>query len=297
MKKILAIAIATAISAPAMADLTIGGSADYLVTSTDGNASDSIETNLDITASTTAESGAFIKAYLQLESINAADAGTDQDAATAGVQSAFDIDDNYVQVGNASASVTLGSFGVMSAFNTGDDDFQVDANDYNGHGLWLASGAQDVALNVTVSEALSVQYATTLDSTDTDAYQVAATYAANGLTVVAEYEDAGTDATKGFAVSAATDLQGVGVVVSYAKNEEDMTSAVFQANYSGFQLNVQNDDSGNCTATGCTANTNETSWYGKYTMPLADLAGVSLTVGAGADDASDKFGARIDYKF
>ncbi len=35
MKKILAIAIATAISAPAMADLTIGGSADFDLKDTD----------------------------------------------------------------------------------------------------------------------------------------------------------------------------------------------------------------------------------------------------------------------
>ena len=278
MKKLLAIAVATAISAPAMADLTIGGSADYRAESTDGNMVSTLETNLDFTASTQAENGLFAKTYIQVESFDAGDAGTQ-----------IDIDDNYLEIGNASASLKVGGFAVMSAWATGDDDWQVDnTGNYAGHGLWLANGTQDAALTLNVVDGVSVQYATTLDSTDTDAYQLAATVVAGGVTVVAEYEDAGTDATKGFAASVSTTVSDVAVNVSYAKNEADTSAAKFMVGYNGLELNVMNDDT--------SAGANETSWYGSYKMALP-VAGTSLTVGAGASDASDTFGARIDYKF
>ena len=292
MKKILAVAVATAISAPAMADLTIGGSADYFLSSTSGDAKDSLETNLDFTATTTADNGVFAKAYLQLESFNAG--GVDgQTANTNGTGSDFDIDDNYLEIGNASASVKVGAFAVNTAFNSGDDDFRVAAPSYEGKSVWLASGTQDVALTVNAAEGVVVQYATTLDATDEEAYQLFASAALGAVSVAVEYENVEAsgvqdDAKTGFGLSASTDLSGVGLVVSYAENEAGANSTVFQANYAGGQLNIQNDD----TAAGVS----ETSWYGAYALPM-DLAGAKITIGAGADDNDELVGARIDYKF
>ena len=55
MKKILAIAVATAISAPAMADLTIGGSTEFNLKSENSTTTHDVETNVQFTASTTAD--------------------------------------------------------------------------------------------------------------------------------------------------------------------------------------------------------------------------------------------------
>ena len=298
MKKILAIAIATAISAPAMADLTIGGSMDYRLQSTDGDLASGMESNIDFNASSEADNGMFIKAYIQLEQWNAD--GTMGANAAQGV----DVDDNFIELGNATASVKLGSFVVPGAWATGDDDWQVApaAGDrYQGHNMWLGNGfgaepvdtraTADAQVTLNVTEGVQVVYSVALDSGATDdAYQLYASADLGGVVVKAELEDTGaTAADEGFAVSAATTVSGVALNVSYAKNEADTSSAKFMASYNGFELNVQNDD----YAAGTDG---ETSYFGSYKTALP-MAGASLTLGAGAGEDSDTFGARIDYKF
>ena len=287
MKKILAVAVATAISAPAMADLTIGGSADYFAKSADSVTSSSLETNLDVTASTTLENGVFAKAYMQLEVF---DAGEVPATATTG---RLDVDDNYLQLGNASANVKLGNFAVNSAFIDGDDDFQVTADAYDGHGVWLASGGtnkQDVAVEITALEGVTVQYATSMDSANTDAYQLYVGATLGDVAVKAEYENvSGDDNATGFAASAATTVENVGLALSYAKNEEDDRTAKAQVKYMGVELNVQSNSTAGAAST--------TSYYGAYGMNLAGIEGATLTLGYGNDDGSDVIGARVVYGF
>ena len=281
MKKILAIAIATAISAPAMADLTIGGSADWTMLSSDGNVDTAIETNIDVKASAEAANGLFVKYVGQIEMINA-----DQ-AATANPE----VDDNYIQVGTADAYLTAGNFVGAGVYVAGNDDYMQGANSYKGATLERAG---DLALNVNAS-GVSLQLAVNADENDTieeGFYRLVATTTVGAVKLGASYEKGETTAaveTTGYAVSAATSFEDVAVAVSYAEEDNSGAStSTINVGYKGLDLNVASDDTGSAT---------ETHYYGSYNLGDMGVAGAKFIVGAGADDDASKFGVNVQYAF
>ncbi|NRP51706.1 MULTISPECIES: porin [unclassified Marinobacterium] len=270
MKKLLAVAVATAISAPAMADLTIGGSADYLLTSTDGSVADSLETNIDINASATAEDGMFVKAYLQIEA-NQADQNASQ---------SFDIDDNKLTVGYDVASVTVGNFVTSSAFVAGNDDYMAGAHGFKAN---ASERASDVALNFAAG-AVSGQIGTNLDEGGADA-TVAYIKADLGMaTVAANYEDE-DGVSEGYGASVSAKLADATVTLSYAENTQtNVGTSNINVAYGAFDVNFSDDEA------------TDSHFYGSYKTALP-VSGASLTVGAGATDDVTKVGANVVFKF
>ena len=294
MKKILAIAIATAISAPAMADLTIGGSAEYNIASEDGATTQSIETNLTISASAAADNGVFVKAFTEIEMIGGGDAND-----------AVDIDDNYLQIGNADVNVMLGYFGTSSAFNSGDDSFEASystaggitagtaaapQNLYKGNSL-DDQNEQDVALNITAIEGLTLQVSGNLSTAGNDDTRAYASYTLGGVTLAGNIQSSDTAADDGYAVSAKTTLGGAVVAVSYASNEDDDNAVAVTANMNGFDVTyVRFEDGAN--------NTDETSFYGAYNVGSLGVPGLNVDLGAGSgSDRETKMGVEVTYAF
>jgi hypothetical protein len=294
MKKILAVAVATAISAPAMADLTIGASTEFNLSTTDGVASESIETNVTFTGSTTMENGSFAKAFIELEAVDGGDAST-----------ALDIDDNYLQIGNAAANVVVGYFGTKSAFNSGDDSFEAPYNTTNGITAGTAAAPQnlykgnsdddaddqEIAINITSIEGVDLQVSGNInDASDTD-MRAYAGLTVGSVALAANIQSSDSSADDGYAVSASTDLSGVAVAVSYAANDDDDTAVAVTGNMNGFDLTyVRFEDGVN--------NTSETSYYGSYALGNMGIDGLSVDVGAGSgSDRETKMGVEVIYSF
>jgi hypothetical protein len=294
MKKILAVAVATAISAPAMADLTIGASTEFNLSTTDGVASESIETNVTFTGSTTMENGSFAKAFIELEAVDGGNADT-----------ALDIDDNYLQIGNAAANVVVGYFGTKSAFISGDDSFEagVDINRginevstiapenlYKGNSDDDADD-QEIALNITSIEGVDLQVSGNInDASDTD-MRAYAGLTLGGVALAANIQSSDTPETDGYALSATTDLAGATVSVSYATNDVDDSATALTANMNGFDVTYVRFEDG-------AANTSETSYYGSYALGNMGIDGLSVDVGAGSgSDRETKMGVEVIYSF
>ena len=282
MKKILAIAVATAISAPAMADLTIGGNAEYNLKNIDGGSTDgttsALETNLTVTGTSTSESGVTLTVFTELE-------------ATAAGSTAIVADDLYMEIATATAGVKLGDFGLNTAFSHGADmaaptatvsGFDADSEDD-------PEDAADVALTFDLS-GVTVQYATSIETADTETSNLYVGGSLGGVDLAANYQKVeGTDASTGFAVSAGTSFEGVAVKASYAKSETDVTTVNFNGSYMGLSLAVETNDAGA---------TDATTYYGAYTIGDLGIPGAAFTVGAGGGDAAgDIVAARINYAF
>ena len=294
MKKILAIAVATAISAPAMADLTIGGSAEYNYANAEGTTTGSLETNLDITASATAENGTFVKAYTQLEMINGGDASF---ASTTANPSGLDIDDNYLQLGNSAAALTVGYFGTKAAWLAGDDSWAPTATvaGYSANTL-DDGGDKEFALDITAIENLAVQISGNYTSGAAKDYTVYAAYTAGDVVIAANLEeDKGADATSGYAVSASTTMGGVALSAAYAQNQVDgsarSASTILNVGYDAISASVRYND---------VADTNETLVYGSYNVGNLGVAGLNVDVGAGYGSESatkSVMGVEVTYAF
>jgi hypothetical protein len=283
MKKILAIAVATAISAPAMADLTIGGSTEYNLASENDTATQGIETNIQFTASTTAENGVFAKAFFELEAID----------------HAIDTDDNYLQIGNAAANVIVGQKAASVAWKGGDDSFQATdtADGISATGTLYTSKTldtiddQEVILNITAIEGLALQVSGNVASASDDTMGVYASYNAGGVTLAANVVSSDTAAEDGFAVSASTAFGDADVAVSYATNEADDTGVALNVGFGAFDVTYVRfeDDS---------ESANETSYYGAYNVGDLGVAGLNIDLGAGSgSDRETKMGVEVTYSF
>ena len=277
MKKIIALAVATAISAPAMADLTIGASARYDARSTNG-ADFGVGTNrvlVSFAGSSTAESGMFVSTAATLQLIGGETNTADTDG------------DNAITIGNAAANVVLGAFEPAGAFSSGADAFELSAvAGYEG-GL-RAREHNNIGLNVTAVEGLTLQISTDIDSADDIRAVVGYDFGAAAVTAAYESVDAGDN---GFTVTAGTTLGGVALNASYGK-QGDVNSTNINASYMGFGIAVQNDDN---------AGAEEQEVYGTYAVSnVAGLEGLTATVGYGSTDVAgndNTYGVRLDYAF
>ena len=282
MKKILAIAVATAISAPAMADLTIGGNAEYNLKNIDGGANDGttsgLETNLTVKGTSTSESGVTLTVFTELE-------------ATAAGSTAVVADDLYMSIGTEAATVHLGDFGLMTAFSHGSDmaaptatvlGFDADSEDD-------PEDAADVALTFDAA-GLTVQVATSIETADDETSNIYVGGSFGGVDLAANYQKVeGSDASTGFAVSAGTSFEGVALKASYAKSETDVTTTNINGSYMGFALAIETNDAGA---------TDATTTYGSYSIGDLGIPGAAFTVGAGGGDTTgDVVAARINYTF
>ena len=277
MKKIIALAVAAAVAAPAMADLTIGASARYDARSTNGG-DFGVGTNrvlVSFAGSSTAESGMFVSTAATLQLIG----GETNTGTTDG--------DNAITLGNAAANVVLGAFEPAGAFSSGADAFQNGAAVAGYEGGLRAREHNNIGLNVTAVENLTFQVSTNLNDADDVRTVVGYDFGAAAVTAAYESVDAGDN---GFTVTASTDLGGVAVAASYGKQGDDKSTNV-NASYMGFGIAFQSDES---------ATASEDEIYGTYAVSnVAGLEGLSMTVGAGTSDAQDDntYGVRLDYAF
>ncbi|QJD71086.1 hypothetical protein [Marinobacterium sp. LSUCC0821] len=315
MKKILAIAIATAISAPAMADLTIGGSARYQVTDTDGATATAGRVQLAVSGRSEGANGAFASygatVNLNMGSTNA------QAATTAGgstlIESTFTsteaiaFDDVTLTIGNADANVQLGEFETFKAFSSGADTFEA-ANTSNGLATSTAAAAAlaggyensaifgrnsgNVQVNLTSIDNLGVSVASRITDADTSVVLGLST-AVSGVSVKAAIEDDSAAGTTGVSATAGMDLNGVALNVSYGKKGTAKSSNI-NASYMGFGVAMQKNENG--------AN-EEDRIFGSYTLEdVAGIAGADVIVGAGSAEynttaSKDIFGVRLSYAF
>ena len=278
MKKIIALAVATAISAPAMADLTIGASARYQADNSAATQGDfDASTNrvlVSVSGSSTAESGMFVSAGATLQMTG--EAGVSRDG------------DNAITVGNAAANVVLGAFEPAGAFSSGADQFQHGGTVASEEGNLRARNMNNVGLNVTAVEGLTFQVSTDLGAEEN--IRTVVGYDLGAVAATAAYE-AIDGADNFFSVTAGTTVGGVALNASYGK-QGDANSTNLNASYMGFGLAVQNDDNGT---------TDEQEVYGSYSVANAGgVEGFTVTVGAGdsdADGVDTRYGVRLDYAF
>ena len=281
MKKILAIAVATAISAPAMADMTISGNARYQADSgTNGEmAASANRMNITVAGSAQSESGNFVAVTSTLNV--SAQAVVAQDG------------DNSFTVGNAAANVVLGNFEPAGAFNSGADAFQNSTNAGYEGGL-RDRETNNIGLNVTAIEGVTLQVSTNVDNQD-DVRIVAGTTMA-GVSVTAGIASSDTAAAAGFGLTVGTTVSDVALNASYAKSDADASSFNLNASYAGLTLAMQNDDNG--------AGLEEQEIYGAYAMADAGgIAGLTVQLGAGTTDSEaaaaedTRYGVRLEYSF
>ena len=276
MKKILAIAIATAISAPAMADLTIGGSARYDLTDTDSVTDSAGRVALAIAGSTEAENGMY--ASYASTVLLGFDGNVTNDTAS-------------MTIGNASASAQMGYFDTYKAFNVGSDTF-VPADSVTGYSA-PADRAKDatdnnIQLTATVAEGTNLIVSTKV-SDDEQNVAVAVTTSVSGVSIGAQYDSAaGSNTDDGVLFTAGTTVEGIALNASYAEAGTAKSTNV-NAAYNGFAIAVARDED---------ASTDETTVYGTYTLAdVAGIAGASVIIGGGSNDTGDKMGVRLNYAF
>ena len=279
MKKILAIAVATAISAPAMADMTISAGARYQMDNASGDMTATANrVNVTIAGTTTADSGMFVSGTTTLQLTGAQSNGQDGD--------------NSLTVGNEMANVVLGSFEPAGAFNSGADQFQMSVNNGYEGGL-RARNMDNIGLNITEVEGVSIQVST--DVANQDDVRLVVGAAMGGVNATVGLASSDDDAADGLGFTVGTTVGGVALNASYASNEADASSMNINASIAGFTLAVQNDEE----ASGA----EESEVYGAYQMANAGgVEGFTVTVGAGKTDLDvagedTRFGARLEYSF
>jgi len=277
MKKIIALAVAAAISAPVMADLTIGGSMRYQVDNGANTAADETDatTNrvlVSFAGSSTAESGLFVAAD---GTAQIAGGDTTQDGGVT------------MTIGNPMANVVLGAGEANAVYTDGGaDTFRVAADDVQVR--VVGRDDSNVILNITAVEGLTLQAMTQINE---DNNRVMGAYDFGMAKVGLGYDDGanGVDVTS---VDVSADLGGVAVGVSHASydNANDDNSTAVRAAYMGFAVAFEAHER---------AGVDYDNWMANYAVAnVGGLEGLKLTVGAGGSDTQDtKAGLRLDYAF
>jgi len=278
MKKIIALAVAAVVAAPAMADLTIGGSTELnLAAESNAAGTHSVETNVQVTAMSESETGMYVKAFAELELLEDANSNVD-------------IDDNYLEIGAAAANVSFGERAAAVAWKGGDDSFAATTSmGYGFTGKKLDSiAAVDTIVNITAVEGLTLQVAGNL-SDNADGTGVYAGYSMGGFGFAANIVN-GSD-EDGYAVSGTAGMGGATVSVSYAKAENKDSGLAVTAAMGAVDVTIarmKDDATGNA----------ETVYYGRYNLGNMGVEGFNVDVGAGSGtDAETRVGAELTYTF
>jgi hypothetical protein len=276
MKKIIALAVAAAVSVPAMADLSIGAGARYTVKNS--GVTDS-RVNVTFSGKSTAESGVFAAANATLQLATAGTVGQDGD--------------RNIIVGNEMANIAFGATEPAGVYSKGTDTFRV-APVLTGSELQervLGRVNENIVVNVTAVEGATIQFAGNVEEDD---MRVVLGTSMGGVAVKAGIDMASSDASTSdaYQLMASTSVGGVGVAVSYESQDDALANSFANvgASYMGFSLNWERAKNNNGSADGL---------YGAY--KVADTAGVpglTTTIGAGsADNADSSYGVRLEYAF
>jgi len=290
MKKIIALAVATAISAPAMADLTIGGSARYQV---DNSAGGDVDTStnrvlMSISGSSTAESGLFVSAGATLQVFGAraeADAtDTDLDGDLVGRDG-----DLAITIGNAAANIVLGDAESAGVYTDGSaDTFRSAPDAVSGRAVGRTNN--NVLVNITAVEGLTAQLSTELNNSN-NRVVLGYDFGAAAAKVGFDSRDGGDS---GYQIDVSSSIAGVAVGVSHATldNATDDNSTAFRASYMGFAVALETHEQNNVDVD---------NWMANYAVANAGgVEGFTVTVGAGDSDVAGSdvnYGVRFDYAF
>ena len=285
MKKIIALAVATAISAPAMADLTIGGSARYQVDNGAGTdtTTDTNRILLSVSGSSTAESGLFVSAGGTFELTGAGATGQDGDMA--------------FTIGNDMANVVIGDAESAGVYTDGSgDQFRVGGTAAQGRVVGRTN--ENVLINVTAVEGLTAQFSTELN---TDNNRLVLGYGFGGINAsvgvdMGDEDNGGVDATQ-FNVN--TSIAGATVGVSVADADETTATATEKStavygSYMGLSVAFEAHELVDGTETD--------NWMASYSVANpGGLEGLTVTVGGADSDLATvegaNFGVRLDYAF
>ena len=274
MKKIIALAVATAISAPAMADLTIGASSRYQLDN--GGADTAATTNrtlVSVSGSSTAESGVFVSAGATLQLF-----GTNGSAGVDG--------NNNIVIGNEAANVAFGATEAAGVYSKGTDAFRV-APAGTLQERVEARNSNAIVLNVTAIEGVTAQLS---GNTTNSNMRLVLGADLGGVALSAGIDSGEVAANDAYQLKASASVADVAVTVSYADMDASNTNFVnVGAAYMGFSLNFEQSD---------VAGTTSNATYGAYSIAnAAGVDGFNVTVGAGSADSGDKMGVRFDYAF
>jgi len=224
MKKIIALAVAAVVAAPAMADLTIGADARYQLDNTGASAN---RVNVVIAGSTTAESGMFVSAKSVLNLTGTAAAAQDGD--------------NNIVVGNAAANIAFGATESAGVYSKGTDAFRVRAAEEKGllQERVQARASSNIVLNVTAVEGLTAQLSGNVED---DSFRTVLGYDMGVAAVKVGIDRAGNDTTAvdAYQLMASTTVADIALAASYANMDfaaEDVTYVNLGASAMGFSLN------------------------------------------------------------
>jgi hypothetical protein len=292
MKKILAIAIATAISAPAMADMTI--TADIETNSTVASNADFAQAGrvaVAIAGKTTADNGMYVSAKTTQEF------GLDANQTQT---------DTYIEVGNADANVKLGYVRDPEVWAQPGDVYIADtgvAAGYQG-GALRGRDANNVILTANAGPAVVTASARDVNGVINMRYTAAA--ALGSVNLSAAFEDSNSastdalnDASSGYVVNVNTVIAGSTVGASFAESDADANAFDVYGTMGSLTLGAKVTE--DAPVSGSQAK--ETAYYAAYA--IADLAGVAglkatLAASVASDNSTttdDVSGARLRLNY
>ena len=282
MKKIIALAVAAVVAAPAMADLTI--SSNIETNSTMESGSDFAQGGrvaVTFAGSTTAESGVYVKAQTGQE--------FGLDGGRTGV-------DTYLELGNEMANVKLGYVREAEIWTQSGDTYVAQTGAVTGYKGTSLRGRDAHNVILTANAGVATLQASLRDVNGNVNTRYTATAAVGGVKLGAAIEEAGieTPETSGYVLNASTSIGAGSIGASYAKNDADSKSYTIVGSFAGVNAGYLHEE----TAAGA----EETAYYAAY--PMADFAGVSgltATVAVSmADDNQgndDVKGARLRFNY
>jgi len=283
MKKIIALAVAAVVAAPAMADLTI--SSNIETNSTVESGSDFAQAGrvaVTFAGSTTADSGVYVKAQTGQE--------FGLDGGRTGV-------DTYLELGNEAANVKLGYVREAEIWTQAGDTYVAQTGAVTGYKGTSLRGRDSNNVILTVNAGPAVLQASLRDVNGNVNTRYTATASVGGVNLGAAMEEAGieTAATTGYVLNASTAMGAGSIGASYAKNDADSKSWTIVGSFAGVNAGYLYEENA--------AGTEETSLYAAY--PVADFAGVSgLTMTPAvsmADDnvtgSDDVTGVRVRFNY
>ena len=219
------------------------------------------------------------------------------------------VDDSYIQIGNSSIDVQLGSFEAINLFPLGKDTMVEHAGDVTVYQGSLARGRAgddggQIAINVTSSDSLSFQINTIYGDDDSDGDDKTAfagirptlTYTTDSVTLSAGFEQvkykgdtSSSDVNQsGVSVTANFDLGDADINVSYAAfddDEADQTVTSYSANMTQGDFGIGVIASSEDNATGVDPSVLTT--YLAYTFPIFDIDDATITLAGSYSKADD----------
>jgi hypothetical protein len=291
MKKIIALAVAAVVAAPAMADLTISGNIE-----TNTKAGDSYDSydqsgrvQLGVSGSTTMDNGMYISAAANINSaLGSADAAS---VATDGVS---------LTIGNEVGSIALGAREAEIWANGGDIIANGSSTSVAGYTGTAQRAHDDNNIVLTANLAAATVQAMVRPDANGDLdtrLTVSADLGVVALGAAVETDGGDSDAAQGYVVNVSGTAGDIAYGVSYAKADDDDKSVAVYGTVMGLNVGWQNNEEAN--------GDDEDITFVAY--PIAGFAGIdgaTVTLGAStsSSSASDEvdatdFNIRVNYTF